>query len=74
MHSNWQGLGIGIMLHFDLLKLARQHSKKKLIMVVHEESTALRWLVDCWGWECIGIKKDYFKNRDGYTMERRIIC
>ena len=73
VHPDYRGLGIGTMLHFDLLKLARQHEKKKLVMVVHEESNGLKWMVDCWGWEAVGIKKDYFKGRDGYIMERKII-
>ena len=73
VHPDYRGLGIGTLLHLDLLKLAMQHSKKKLVMVVHEESEGLRWMVDLWGWVAISVEVDYFKGRDGYIMERAII-
>ncbi len=73
VHPKWRGEGIGTLLHLDLLKLAEQHGKKKLQMIIHEESPALCWLRDCWGWRGMGVKQDYFKKRDGYIMEREIV-
>lgn len=73
VHPDYRSLGIGTVLHLDLLKLAMQHGKKKLLVVIHEESEAISWLRDCWGWVAVEIKKDHFKNRDGYLMERKII-
>ena len=73
VHPAWRGMGIGSLLHLDLLKLAKQHGKKRLQMIIHEESNSLTWFRDCWGWKGIKVVKDYFNNRDGYLLEREIL-
>ena len=73
VHPDWRGMGIGTVMHLDLLKLAQQHSKKWLVTVIHEESESLTWLRDQWGWEAVKIKEGYYGNRDGYLMKREII-
>ena len=73
VHPDWRCMGIGSLLHLDLLKLAMQHNKKRLLMIIHEESPALSWLCNCWGWVALSVKSGYFDDRDGYLMTREII-
>lgn len=73
VHPDYRKHGTGTLLHEDLIKIARQHGHKRIIMLIHEESEAVSWFRNHWGWEGVGVKRDAFGNRDGYIMERRII-
>ena len=73
VHPDYRKIGIGTILHQDLLKLAQSAKIKTLVMVVHECNQHLNWLKN-WGWKAIGVQKNVFgNNRDGYVFQRGVI-
>ena len=73
VHPDHRDTGVGTRLHNDLIKIARQHGYDYIIMVIHEEAEALTWFRELWGWEGVSIKRNYFGDRDGYLLQRKII-
>lgn len=71
--KNNRGQGYGNQLMEFVITRARQKKAENITLEVHEDNTVAIHLYQKYGFQKVAIRKNYYHNKDGILMERKMM-